>query len=268
MTGLNFKIILGLLSLLLVSGCQLTLPVFLTQNSSKAVENAELETLTPEPKQATIATAIAPIIPNLSEEFLLQPEVVSASLTQNIALRSNHRIAEVQLFGDYVFAFSLPRKWEQTEAKVRMGYRRFEYAPTYKSVLGQDKLSIEAFQNYNRHYSAQQLIDSYVKRAKARCHYTALYEPLGKGKLNGFTTAEAIYGCAANSQNSQQTSMISYVMAVEAEGNMYLLNKRLKTKSFELSSAPVTADSIKRFLAPIQPIVLCHEKSTTAGCKV
>ncbi len=241
-----------LIALTCLSGCQLTPWPWLSSKEAEPVAVSE-------PAPVLISSAVGPIIPQMQEEFLLQPEVTVRQPASVASLRTRDAQAALQIF-DHVLAFQLPKGWQQTEVQGRTGYLKFAYrAPDADSR--QEKLLIEGFANYNRHYSARNLLASYVNRAKARCRHAAIYEPLGETQLNGHHGVEAIYGCQANVGEPGVLNELTYLLVIEADSHLYLVNKTLIQHEAALNAA-----NLEQFLAPNLPIQFCSLDQYKAGC--
>lgn len=211
-----------------------------------------------------IATPIEPILPAL-DNFELKPKADPDKARSHGFLESGKRLHMALTLFDHVMIFSLPHNWKPLGSKSKEGYLKYEYAPLLADE-GQT-LSIEGFENYHQYYSAQNLLDSYVQNANQRCAGVSLFEAMSPKVLNGYSAVQAIYGCATENRQASKKSEMAYVLVVEVDKHLYLLNKRVRTAPFNMTDAPLTVETLDAFLEPLTPLLVCHPEQRTLGCE-
>lgn len=158
-----------------------------------------------------------------------------------------------------VILFSLPEQWNVTEPAYQAANGQqalLEFVPDNETVeMWSEYLSLSAIASLPKEATPTSLFEN-MYAADDNCQGERIFEPVARGKINGFESASIIYGCSLipNAKPTHQ-SELGYMIVIEGNNkDFYTIYRAIRGQSMAELSKRLNKDNYEAFMADIAPL--------------
>lgn len=166
----------------------------------------------------------------------------------------------------------LPTSWNPSPADQReMGPTSTRtYIPKGQTLADwKDMFIVQAASGWSKNWmnTPESFLRGLGQSHRAMCGADAIFEPLGETLVDGHPAYRAIIGCASH-PGQPGMAEINYFVAVRGTNDLYVFQRGMRVKRFDLGSPPMTADTVGALMKDIEPIAFCDWPADKQGeCK-